>query len=104
MADQMSETFIALARTGNPNNKQIPLWKKYTMARRETMVFDVPSHLENDPRGAERRLFAKVPYVQPGRERLLRFAEGERFRHTGSAGALARNGAHSANTINANKT
>jgi para-nitrobenzyl esterase len=66
MADQMSETFIALARTGNPNNKQIPLWKKYTMARRETMVFDVPSHLENDPRGAERRLFAKVPYVQPG--------------------------------------
>ena len=66
MADQMSETFIALARTGNPNNRHIPLWKKYTMARRETMVFDVPSHLENDPRGAERRLFAKVPYVQPG--------------------------------------
>jgi para-nitrobenzyl esterase len=66
MADQMSETFIALARTGNPNNKHIPLWKKYTMARRETMVFNVPSHLENDPRGAERRLFAKVPYVQPG--------------------------------------
>ena len=66
MADQMSETFIALARTGNPNNRHIPVWKKYTMARRETMVFDVPSHLENDPRGAERRLFAKVPYVQPG--------------------------------------
>jgi para-nitrobenzyl esterase len=66
MADQMSETFIAFARSGNPNNRQIPLWKKYTMARRETMVFNVPSHLENDPRGDERRLFAKVPYVQPG--------------------------------------
>lgn len=66
MADQMSETFIAFARTGNPNNKRIPFWKKYTLPRRETMVFDVPSHLENDPRGAERRLFAKVPYVQPG--------------------------------------
>ena len=66
MADQMSETFIAFARSGDPNNRQIPIWKKYTMARRETMVFDVPSHLENDPRGAERRLFARVPYVQPG--------------------------------------
>ena len=66
MADQMSETFIAFARTGNPNNKLIPRWDNYTLARRQTMVFDVPSHLEDDPRGAERRLFAKVPYVQPG--------------------------------------
>ena len=66
MADQMSETFIAFARTGDPNNKQIPRWETYTLPRRRTMVFDVPSHLEDDPRGAERRLFAKVPYVQPG--------------------------------------
>jgi para-nitrobenzyl esterase len=66
MADQMSETFLAFARTGNPNNKQIPRWERYSLPRRQTMVFDVPSHLENDPRGAERRLFAKVPYVQPG--------------------------------------
>jgi para-nitrobenzyl esterase len=66
MADQMSETFLAFARTGNPNNKQIPNWEMYTLPRRRTMVFDVPSHLEDDPRGAERRLFARVPYVQPG--------------------------------------
>jgi para-nitrobenzyl esterase len=66
MADQMSETFIAFARTGNPNNKLIPRWLNYTLPRRQTMVLDVPSHLEDDPRGAERRLFAKVPYVQPG--------------------------------------
>jgi para-nitrobenzyl esterase len=66
MADQMSETFIAFARTGNPNNQQIPRWEPYTLSRRRTMVFNVPSHLEDDPRGAERRLFAKVPYVQPG--------------------------------------
>jgi para-nitrobenzyl esterase len=66
MADQMSETFIAFARTGNPNNKVIPHWNTYSLPRRQTMVFNVPSHLEDDPRGAERRLFAKVPYVQPG--------------------------------------
>jgi len=66
MADQMSETFIAFARKGNPNNKRIPRWETYSLPRRQTMVFNVPSHLEDDPRGAERRLFAKVPYVQPG--------------------------------------
>jgi para-nitrobenzyl esterase len=66
MADIMSETFIKFAKTGNPNNKQIPLWKPYTMAKRETMFFDVPPHLENDPRGEERKIFEKVPYVQPG--------------------------------------
>lgn len=66
MADIMSETFIAFARTGNPNNKLIPAWKKYTMEHRETMVFDVPPHLENDPRGAERKIFEKVPYIQAG--------------------------------------
>ena len=66
MADMMSETFIKFAKTGNPNNKQIPTWKPYTMAKRETMVFDVPPHLENDPRGEERKIFEKVPYIQPG--------------------------------------
>ena len=66
MADIMSETFIAFAKTGNPNNKLIPEWKKYTMTNRETMVFDVPPHLENDPRGAERKIFEKVPYIQAG--------------------------------------
>jgi para-nitrobenzyl esterase len=66
MADQMSETFIQFARTGDPNNKHIPRWERYTLPRRQTMVFNTPSRLEDDPRGAERRLFAKVPYVQPG--------------------------------------
>ncbi len=66
MADVMGETFIQFARTGNPNNKKIPVWRPYTMARRETMVFDIPTRLENDPRGEERKIFEKVPYVQPG--------------------------------------
>lgn len=66
MADIMSETFIAFARTGNPNNKLIPEWKKYSLAKRETMVFNVPPHLENDPRGEERKIFAKVPFIQAG--------------------------------------
>jgi para-nitrobenzyl esterase len=66
VADQMSETFIAFARTGDPNNRLIPRWERYTLPRRQTLVFDARSHMEDDPRDAERRLFAKVPYVQPG--------------------------------------
>jgi para-nitrobenzyl esterase len=30
------------------------------------MVFDAPPRLMHDPRGAERRLFDKVPFIQQG--------------------------------------
>jgi para-nitrobenzyl esterase len=66
MAEQMSDAFIAFARTGNPNAKSIPTWTPYSLARRQTMVFNVPSRLVDDPRGAERRLFATVPFIQQG--------------------------------------
>ena len=66
MADAMSEAFIAFARTGDPNCRAIPRWEPYGLARRQTMVFDTTTRLVDDPRGAERRLFAKVPFVQAG--------------------------------------
>ncbi len=66
VADRMSEAFIALARTGDPNTPTIPAWTPYDLTRRATMVFDAETRLVDDPRGAERRLFAKVPYIQPG--------------------------------------
>lgn len=66
MADMMSDAFIAFARSGAPGTRQLPHWEPYDLGRRQTMMFDVPSRMEDDPRGAERRLFAKVPYVQPG--------------------------------------
>jgi para-nitrobenzyl esterase len=66
MAAVMSETFIAFAKTGNPNNKVLPEWKPYTLPSRETMVFNLPPRLENDPRGEQRRLFEEVPFIQQG--------------------------------------
>jgi para-nitrobenzyl esterase len=66
MAAILSETFIAFARTGKPDNALIPTWTPYSLAKRETMVFDLPPHLENDPRGRERKLFEKVPFIQQG--------------------------------------
>lgn len=65
-ADQMSEAFIAFARTGNPNHSRMPLWQPYELRNRATMVFDARSELVNDPRGEERKLFARVPYIQRG--------------------------------------
>lgn len=65
-ADQMSEAFIAFARSGNPAHSGIPAWKSYELPARSTMVFDVQSQLVDDPRGEERKLFAKVPYIQRG--------------------------------------
>jgi para-nitrobenzyl esterase len=66
MADQMSEAFLAFARTGDPNCQAIPRWEPYELPRRQTMVFNVPSRLQDDPRGAERRFFARLPFVQAG--------------------------------------
>jgi para-nitrobenzyl esterase len=65
-ADQMSDAFIAFARTGNPNHAGLPQWRPYELNTRSTMVFNAQSQLVDDPRGAERRLFAQVPYIQRG--------------------------------------
>ena len=66
VAAQMSNSFIALARTGNPNHELIPHWPPYDPPERATMIFDARSRVEPDPRGWERELFAKVPYLKPG--------------------------------------
>jgi para-nitrobenzyl esterase len=63
---QMSDAFIALARSGNPNHRGLPRWRPYTLPARATLVFDRVSRLVDDPRGAERRLFARVPFIQQG--------------------------------------
>ena len=63
---QMSDAFIAFARSGNPDHDGIPKWEPYRLERRQTMVFDLSPRLVDDPRRAERRLFAKVPFIQQG--------------------------------------
>ena len=66
IADQMSDSLIALARTGSPAHTGLLEWKPYSLEQRETMVFDVPSRLEHDPRGGERRLYQQAPFMQRG--------------------------------------
>jgi para-nitrobenzyl esterase len=66
MSARMGDAFIAFARTGNPNARGLPTWERYDLPRRQTMVLNDDSRLVDDPRSAERRLFAQVPYVQSG--------------------------------------
>ena len=66
LSQQMMGAFAAVARTGRPVAAGLPVWPRYTLADRSTMIFDARSRVEKDPRKWERELFARVPYVQPG--------------------------------------
>ena len=59
MADLMSEAWIAFARTGNPNTKDLPAWPRYDARSRATMIFDVPPHVVDDP-DRERELLLRL--------------------------------------------
>jgi para-nitrobenzyl esterase len=60
MSRTMMDALLRFARTGNPG------WAPYALDDRATMIFDNRSRVENNPRRAERELFAAVPYIQPG--------------------------------------
>ncbi|HEV7691262.1 MAG TPA: carboxylesterase family protein [Hyphomonadaceae bacterium] len=62
----MSDAFLRFARSGDPSGGSLGAWPRYDLARRATMIFDADSRVEDDPRKAERELFAKAPYIQPG--------------------------------------
>lgn len=66
MATAVSESYIAFARTGNPNNPHVPQWPNFDLTRRPTMIFDDQVRVENDPRAAERKYLEQVPYTPPG--------------------------------------
>jgi len=62
----MQSSFAAFAATGDPNHPGLAHWPRYDLKTRATMLFDVRSRIENDPRRWQRELFACVPYIQPG--------------------------------------
>ncbi len=60
VSEAMMTALLRLAQTGDPG------WPAYTLPQRRTMLFGQSPRLGDDPRRAERELFARVPYVQPG--------------------------------------
>jgi len=61
MCDALAYTWLAFARTGDPNNPHIPCWPRFDSLQRPTLVFDRDSRLERDPHGALRRLWLDLP-------------------------------------------
>ncbi len=62
----LQDAFVAFARTGDPDAPALPHWPHYDLTRRATLIVDGRSRIENDPRGWQRALFARYPYIQPG--------------------------------------
>jgi para-nitrobenzyl esterase len=64
IAEQMSEAWIAFARSGDPGTKALP-WPAYDVSTRPTMIFNIRSGVVNDPRKAERELMAGLTEMRP---------------------------------------
>jgi len=67
MAHCMSESWLAFARNGDPNNAAIPSWRPYDLDKRSVMLFDVPPVLAEDPQREERLAMERYPTQQLGR-------------------------------------
>lgn len=66
LSDLMMAALLAFARDGDPNTEGLPDWPRFELQQRQTMIFDLDTRVECDPRGQERSLFAPIPYEQPG--------------------------------------
>jgi para-nitrobenzyl esterase len=58
IADQMSESWLAFAKNGDPSNPKVPAWPAYTVAQRNMMVFGNTPAVQVDVRAEERALTA----------------------------------------------
>ena len=56
LAEQMSEAWLAFARTGDPNTPALPDWPAYDAEHRATMVFNHESRVVEDPYAGVRRI------------------------------------------------
>jgi para-nitrobenzyl esterase len=59
--DRFASTWIAFAKTCDPNNSKIPTWPAYEPGKRATMIFDNDLRVENDPRSEIRKFWDEVP-------------------------------------------
>ena len=60
LADKISGAWVAFARTGNPNHKQLPNWPAFNTSERATMILNDDCKVANDPHGEERRALAAL--------------------------------------------
>jgi len=49
LAEKVSSSWVAFARTGNPNTPKLPNWPAYSVAHRDTVLFNDECKVEQDP-------------------------------------------------------
>jgi para-nitrobenzyl esterase len=64
MANMMSETWLAFARSGDPNQRSVPAWKPYDLETRTVMLLDMPPSAASDPQREERLAMERYPTQQ----------------------------------------
>ncbi|MCM3767652.1 carboxylesterase/lipase family protein [Neobacillus niacini] len=60
---QMHQAWINFARNSNPNTDDLPLWPKYDLNFRPTMIFNLESEVVNDPNREERLKWEQAAMV-----------------------------------------
>lgn len=67
LSETMLRAWAGFARTGRPD---LPAWRPFTLAGRETMVFDRTPRLESDPLADDRRAIEACPPYDPEARRI----------------------------------
>src|SRR5579862_4325342 len=62
LAEHVSDTWVAFARTGSPNSKSFPQWPPYSAADREVMIINTESRTEKDPDRVAREAIEKFAF------------------------------------------
>ena len=60
LADKVSSSWVAFARTGNPNTSKLPVWPAYSAKSRDTMLFSNESRVVQDPDRETRLIMEQV--------------------------------------------
>ena len=62
LAEHVCDTWVAFARTGSPNSKNLPHWPAYSAADREVMIINTESRVEKDPDRVAREAIEKFAF------------------------------------------
>jgi para-nitrobenzyl esterase len=60
LAATISESWLAFARSGNPDHAGTPHWPAYDAETRATMILDAPTRIEDDPAAEERTVWGDL--------------------------------------------
>ena len=61
MCNALASSWVAFAKTDDPNNEQIPQWPRFNATERATMVFDRTTRIERDPYRGLREFWRGMP-------------------------------------------